>query len=366
MSDLIRFPEGRAKRTDRPAVVARRMKRGVDTAGRSYWRFERDKKSIEGATGWYHDPDVRVLVARLYVEQPAAVDAATVEISTVGDILDYWLGQQEDRARAGEIEANTLAGYQSATKHLVETLGGFKIREISRTLFRSHVLARPDLAPSTLRNHATTLRAAVTWAREEGLAHCPTPVAPRLREEPRYSSHVPTAEQFAATVAHLTGWVRDVHLVLWATGARPSEVASLTPADVLEQSVVFGLHRGARKTGRREVEVDPATMSILQSYAAAAVDPAAPIWGKRVSTILSHARRDLMAACAKADVPRWSPKASRHALVGRLRRQGVIAEVVASITGHSPSVMMRYYMHPTSDDRAVALRSQLRVVEGGA
>ena len=66
-----------------------------------------------------------------------------------------------------------------------------------------------------------------------------------------------------------------------------------------------------------------------------------------------HSR--LKRACKAAGIAPFTPHGLRRLVVDTMARNGVDAGTAASLTGHSPVVMLRFYRQVTDEDRARAV-----------
>ncbi|MCB9742255.1 MAG: tyrosine-type recombinase/integrase [Alphaproteobacteria bacterium] len=74
-------------------------------------------------------------------------------------------------------------------------------------------------------------------------------------------------------------------------------------------------------------------------------------------------RNALARACQNAKVQPFTPHGLRRMVVDRLARSGVDIATAASLTGHSPEVMLRHYRKVSEADRVAAVeRAQLGVL----
>lgn len=80
------------------------------------------------------------------------------------------------------------------------------------------------------------------------------------------------------------------------------------------------------------------------------------VWNRKTTT----ARIDrawtkwIRTACTEAGVELWTPKALRHLAATRLLAAGIDVATAASITGHSPEVLLRSYAHVMEHRRRAA------------
>jgi len=147
---------------------------------------------------------------------------------------------------------------------------------------------------------------------------------------------------------------------LAATGARWGESERATRSDITGQLVRL---RGTKTAlARREVPLVLTSQKRLMAFALAhAEGPKAMFrpWG--------NVRRDLRAACERARVMACSPNDLRRSLAHWLRLEGVPAELVALVLGHSTTKLVHgVYGRLEGDSLGQALRASMVAAESSA
>ncbi len=219
-------------------------------------------------------------------------------------------------------------------------------------------VANPVL--STLALDLKALNAAWNWAREriDGFPNKRLPVKAVLpsKKEVREAidDHRPSEADFWAVVGHLGGWARRAVLLLAATGARKSEIATARweGFDPAEGTLAIT----DSKTGRREVALPPATVEML---VAERPDPARGriLSEVTVTTVQSGLPQHLRRACATAGVRYFSVQAIRRMVTDKLYSSGSDPSAAAAQLGHSVQVALEHYRRVgmAEKKRAVAL-----------
>ena len=222
---------------------------------------------------------------------------------------------------------------------------------------------REGTATNTVGVELGVLRMAWRWGRELGA--CPARELPRVRlkVKPVRNRRTPTPGDVAEVVAVMDGWPRLAVLLLWATGARVGEVASLRWGDIDFDAGVLNL---AGKTGARPVPVADHVLDELRAWGPGAAH--AGVFGVLARTVAGQLRvRYLPRACRQAEVARFTPHGLRRAAVDALLRAGVDVGTAAALLGHSPKVMLEHYRRATMDDRREAVvRARLGALPAGS
>jgi len=306
-----------------------------------------------------------------------SVRVAPVEANTVRDVCELWLGYQEARMEAGQLAPRSFAAYRAAVVRLVSSrravsLGDYRTDDLTDARVDDYALARARTdAPKTVNDDLSILQMALKWGRRRGLAPLIELEPARLADRPVRPSRTPTAADLARLVPHLPPRYALLVELMLATGARVGEVAALEWEDCdLEACVlILGRHRGACKTGAREVPIASELAEALNAWRARPAErPArgAPVpasvrdrWvvGVRpVTAVSALVSRHLPAACEAAGVERFTSHGFRRLVSDELGRSGVEPAVAASVLGHSPEMMVRRYRRPTLEDRRLAVR----------
>lgn len=312
-------------------------------------RFDRDEAVTRAA---------ELLAEGRHLDGPAAPTEER-SIETVQDLLELWLGVQKSRVGV-EIRQRTWLSYFGACRRLVDLrefallpLGAVGEDEIRQCLRR--LLAR--YADTTARLTYTTLRNAWSWAQQEGLVgECPH-VPVRWR---RPTQRVPTLDEVTATLEamqphrrHRRCWeaIHAVRIIL-ATGARPGELALTRLEHINLQAAEWSIPAENSKTGARRVPLNPDCIKAVQVMADGRTD--GPLWrpGLRVYSNWSYW---ILKCCDQAEIERWNLKSLRHLACTRMLAAGVDVATAASITGHTPQVLLETYAHVFAHRRREAV-----------
>ncbi|MCB9765240.1 MAG: tyrosine-type recombinase/integrase [Alphaproteobacteria bacterium] len=323
--------------------------RGPRHDGKWYWRGRRKGRRDTLWTGWATRREAMAAVARLVAKGlPHPVAPALPEIATTQELLSTWIERQERRA---DLKPKTVTHYTLCARHLVAWLGELPVTDLNRATlerYRDERL-REGASPRAITQEFKRLRSAWAWARDCGLID--GGVLPRVKVRVngyRINHRTPTPEDVRAVLQHLDGDVLLAVRLLAVTGARISEVCGLRRVDVLVSTSELVL-RG--KTGPRRFPLPEGVLAVLSRRADGTEASLLALPVKAQDGI----RNALTRACADAGVEAFTPHGLRRMVVDRMARRGVDIATAASLTGHSPEVMLRHYRKVTQRDREEAV-----------
>jgi integrase len=342
-----------------------------DNAASWYWRARRFEAGAEVTiwTGWGTRAEVEQVMAGMLLHGEAP---ATERCDTVEDLLLFWRGAQDER---GDLRARSKDTIRAAVRQLVHGLGTVRVAGLRMTDLegyrdrrlrpaaeplparvegtRGRQPARHGASPFTVERELRFLAHAWSWGQGVGLVPA-TQALPtvRIRMRETRTRHTPTRAEVKLVLARLDGWAALTARLLFATGCRLGEVASLHRRDVDERRLEI---RVDGKTGPRAVPVHPDVMAELLPLLP--TDPSSRVIPDvRESTVLTSLRRHLDQATGDLGMPRWTAQDLRRAAVDELYRAGADPSTVAAILGHSVETAMKFYRRPTEDDRHKAVR----------
>jgi integrase/recombinase XerC len=159
----------------------------------------------------------------------------------------------------------------------------------------------------------------------------------------------PTPAEARKVLDHLQGDTRLAVHLLAVTGARISEICDLRPRDLDPRTSEITLNG---KTGSRTF---PLPAEIFTSLATRVGPSEEPLLDLGKCDRDQNVRSKLARACGAAGVPPFTPHGLRRMVVDRMARSGVDVATAASLTGHSPEVMLRHYRQVSADDRRRAV-----------
>jgi integrase len=335
------------KKTKRPSPITVgkvriRVKRGPREDGRWYWRADRAVGHREREDVWvgWATPDEATEAVKALPGQATAAAASEGQVRTVFDLLDCWVGSQNERA---DVSPRTAATCKAAADRLCATqLCHVRLDALDRLALERHRDGRVRIGDgaSTIARDLKYLRQAWRWGREVGVA--PARDLPTIRVEQRESSRVytdytPTRVEVAQLIGAATGWVRQALVLLWATGARIGELADLTWADVDGGALTLD-----GKTGSRTVPLHPSIWREVATWERRR--PADRVLPVSRSRVVVRVGTWLAEASARLRLGgQVSPHGIRRAVVDALYAAGVGPDREAALLGHSAATALAHY-----------------------
>ncbi len=319
-----------------------------------------------GTDQWALRKDVAEILKGLDLTKPAGPPTSGT-IKTLRDLMEHWVPAQEDRA---DVSKAWKGCAKLSGERLCKTVGDVAVDRIDKRVmdrYRDKMLrteANPTgKASATVRRDLKMLRAAWGWARELNLVPKEELPHARVKVVPVRFGRTPTREEVLRVLGVMDGWSRLATLLLFGTGARIGEIASLTWADIDLDAATVTIRKG--KTGRRVVPIHAELVAALEEWGTG--DPDDGIFRTTRNVVWSHlGAKHLRAACEAAGVERFTPHGLRRAAVDAFLRAGVDVGTAAAFFGHSPQVMLEHYRRATLDDhRAALLATRLGAVKGG-
>ncbi|MFH1466503.1 MAG: tyrosine-type recombinase/integrase [Pseudomonadota bacterium] len=329
-----------------------------------YWRARRKAERVDFWVGWgTRDAVERRLAGFVVGGIPMPVrQGALRQVNTLGDLLDHWAEQQTERP---DLSPHTIDHYRKCARHIVAWLREVDTRRMDRLTverYRDNRL-REGASRRLVLQELRILGMAWRWGQECALV--PDRALPRvpLSIEGFVINHrTPTPAEALTVLGHLQGDARIAVHLLAVTGARISEICNLRSCDIDPKTGELALDG---KTGLRTFPLPAEVSAALVKRAGVGMEPLLDL-GKRDRD--QNVRSKLARACKVAGVPPFTPHGLRRMVVDRMARAGVDVATAASLTGHSPEVMLRHYRQVSADDRrrAVALaRLGVLVEEAG-
>jgi integrase len=334
--------------------------------GRWYWRAEIHGEKRTVWTGWASRKEAQQVVAQLVAEgiqppaPPTTDEVHMDDVRTVGDLLDVWVGMQQDRQ---DIAERSVRVYAQAADRITPIVGHVLMDRMTvrqMELIRDTML-RAGRAPRTVLLDLQRLQAAWTWGQEMTIAPLHPLPLPTVRL-PKEVKRTPTPAEVAAVLEQVTiPWRHLAIRLMYQTGARIGEVASLTWDQV---DLVRGVIVVTGKTGPRPIPLQREMHAELQRLHAVSQRP--EVLSVTYNTARVGIQRELARACEAAGVQPWSSHGFRRATVDQLLRAGIDIGTAAALMGHSPQVMLQHYRQATADDLVDAVqRARLGVLPAG-
>lgn len=282
-------------------------------------------------------------------ESPPPDGIATVVLCDM--LLDF---VEEHRGRV------TYEWYRWHLKKFCERFGrrspeGISAAEVSRWLDET------GWGRSTRHGATTCIKRAYRWGLARGLIGS-NPLSTLEGPGVRAREHIPTGGEASALIREARGPLRDLLVVLYETGMRPSEAYRVEAKDIdwCRSVVLFHRHKTLRATGRpRVIYLTPKALDVLRG--AAARNPGGPLLRNRaggpwtaadVSHRIIRIRKRLgIGAGATAG-------AMRHLFVTDALERGIPVRTVAELVGHRSTRMIEEHyghLHERSEHLAAAL-----------
>lgn len=240
--------------------------------------------------------------------------------------------------------------------------------------------------PGTVRYDLALLAAAWVWGRDRKLVHGTLPkVTVDVPEAETYTPSPAEIRRMAARlelwraegrprekdkrIIYAPSWVPIVARILWATGARRTEVAALQRGDLRLEldrdpeegppaELRLGRHEGAQKTGGRWVPIDDLdTAHALADWVAGRGDgdPGDGLWGRAVRSV-EEVGDWMRRACKAESLPHFTPQGIRRAVTDALFENGADPKVEAALLGHTDMTAMKHYRKPRASSLTAAVR----------
>jgi integrase len=290
--------------------------------------------TFSGETVWFglrSDPGTQArfdaYLAEWLVRGRKPADTRNQNDLTVRSMVGRYLLHLEDEHDA-VWHANNDARFKYALDALVRLHGSTKAADygpLKLKALREHIASakrkdgQPKLAVVTVNERVLIIRNAFQWAASEELV--PPVVIEGLRavrqlrkskpgvRAPRVVEPVDRAS-VDATLPHLSGPIAALVELMWHTGARPSELFGLCPADIDRSEKVWEAelteHKTARKGKRRTLMFGPAAQRVIEPFLLRPANRAL----FRPAEAMEELRRELR---ANRKTPPWKSHEERYA-----------------------------------------------------
>lgn len=336
------------------------MSRVYKRNGSPYWQAEFYDLSGQRHQRSTQCTDRRAAEARLReLERDAADPArAAARTTTIRDILEAFVTQRHQDARAGRASAETSTFYAKKAGHVVRVFGeGTPVAELTAARVDAFIAQRrtEGAADSTIHKELVTLRGAARLAKRRGLwagdieATFPRGFSPAYVPRDRW---LPPHE-VTALLAELPADRAAVVAFSVATGAEWRAIERARVEDVTAEAVLL---RGTKRESRhRPVPVVFPWQTELLTFALDAAVGAKGLlfrpWG--------NVRRDLHQACERARIEPCSPNDLRRTFGHWTRGAGLAPATVGAALGHADARMAeRVYAKLDARELAAVMRRE--------
>lgn len=306
-------------------------------AGRDAWHVYHERRRISTGTADRAE-------AERFLADFQAASLAPAPAGSISTILSSYLADRQARAIPG---AERL---RWAHKPLTAFFGDRPPSVVTEAECRAYVASRP-VAASTVRTELQALRAALRWAKAEGVVTMPA-------KPPARDRWLTRAEADKLLASCRAPHVRLFVLVALHTAARRSAVLGLTWDRVdleLRRITYKDPTVAATRKGRAVVPITDTLLPALLEARGKAVTPfVVEYGGERVASV-KHGFKD---ACARAGLVGVKPHTLRHTAATWMAQAGVALWQVAGFLGHSDVRMVsEVYGHHSPDHMADAARA---------
>ncbi len=287
--------------------------------------------------------------------KPTAKVGPEAEGVSVRSVLDYFLADAESRAKA-----KTMRVYRYFLLPFADTHGEGRAADLTPTLAEAYS-RKPAWKPQTRHGFLSTLVTAFRWAERAGLiARNPLRGIRKPPKASRGMEALVTPEQYAQLLDAATPAFRLFLRVLYASGARPGEVAAITAENLDADAGLVRLneHKTAHKGKIRVLYLPAETVALLvrqrERHRSGALlrNNNNEAWTENAIGLAMRRTRE------RAGVPHAIAYGLRHSFATDALERGVPDAHVAELLGHSGTAMLhKHYSHLGA--RAQALREAL-------
>lgn len=312
------------------------------------------KKVSLGVSGEENEADAVQAWHRLMANGRSEREKPTPS-ATVKAVIDGFLANAE-----GRVSTKCLRNYRIQLLPFARKHGSRPA--LSLTVAEAEAYARKPQWSASYRNGMLgSLVSAFRWAERSGvLARNPLNGIRKPPKASRGAKALISAETHALLCQHATPLFRAFLQLLWLTGARPGEIASLRAEDVDPRRgvAVLAEHKLSHKGKSRVLFLSPEALAILRERMAA--QPHGLLFpgedGERMTAQAIGCR--LRRLCEKVGVKHCIAYGYRHSFATDALSSGVPDAQVAALLGHSGTTMLhKHYAHLT--ERASVLREAL-------
>jgi integrase len=279
------------------------------------------------------------------------VAEARADTPTVAEVIDAFLADAKERVSRG-----TLRNYTAFLTPLTERHG--KVKADRLTPAQAETYSRKPTWNGTHRgDFLTTLTSAFRWAEQTGLlASNPLRHLRKPCRSVRTTLPLISADEHARLCEAATPAFRRFLQVLHMTGARPSEVASITAENFDAEAAVVCLseHKTAHKGKQRVLYLSPEAVAILREQAER-YDSGYLFRNRHGTKFTKNAIGLVMRRLRKrAAIGHATAYCYRHSFATDALANGVPDAQVAALLGHSGTAMLhKHYAHLGAKARAL-------------
>jgi integrase len=261
---------------------------------------------------------------------------------TVAGVISAYLDDASCR-----LKPHTVKVYRWFLTPFARKLGHLQLGDLSPVIAESYS-RKPSWSATTRGAFLTVLTTCFRWAvRARLVASNPLQAVQKPRRAGRVRPLVLIdPDSHARLLAAANPRFRLFLIVLHATGARPSEVARITAADLHGDIVRLKEHKTARLGHQRTIYLTPAVAALLRGLAAERPRGALLRTGSGSPWVQNTWRGAMVATRARAGVPHATCYGYRHSFATDALAAGVPESLAAELLGHKGTAMLhRHYSH---------------------
>lgn len=312
-----------------------------------YWRllYREHKSDKQAFSGWFSLSEA-IARAENYASNRKLVDSGTVE-----EIANKWFQTFKNRKKNPPKET-TIRTVRSEINKIISLIGGEKIEEVTTDLL---LQVREDNVPENISHlywHNICIHGQRIW--NYASVKSPWNEADFSTNELRYAREKNTPkspEEIQTILDSMTGWHKTVLYICRYTGARVSEVASLTwdRVDFKNDTLTVIDHKHTPKNGPNVLRTVP-LFPELKEYLSELPRESDRVVNQTPQTIIRNANVQLTKVCKDLGFPHYTTHAFRRYVVTDYRRRNIPVDIAAKALGHSVSVMLEIYNQISTDD----------------
>ncbi|HQR07133.1 MAG TPA: tyrosine-type recombinase/integrase [Gemmatales bacterium] len=278
-----------------------------------------------------------------------------VTATTIQNIVDSFLQDGKERLSAG-----CYRNYRIFGDCLKAAFGDRRTEELTNAKIEAFTRKQCEWS-NTYRNQFLGFIVTIyRWAMRERLIKVnPLGNVQRPPKASRGVQAVLTPEEHKALVSQADELFADFLELLWQTGARPSEIAGLTAAQVRQAVngvIILSNHKGAYRGKQRMLILNDVAIAIVNRRADGRTGLLFDGWNGRLTANAIGGRIRRLAE--KAGIRRVIAYGYRHTFATDALSKGVADASVAALLGHTSTTMLhKHYSHLTS--RVAVLRGEM-------
>jgi integrase len=275
--------------------------------------------------------------------------------ASVRTVIDAFLADAESR-----VKAKTMRVYRYLLSPFADAHGDGPASALTPTAAEAYS-RKPAWKPQTRHAFLTTLVTAFRWAQRAGLTDCnPLLGVHKPAKVSRGMEALLTPDDYAQLLDAATPPFRLFLKVLYASGARPGEVASITAENFDADAGLVRLaeHKTAHKGTRRAIYLTPEAVALLvrqrERHQSGPLlrNNRGEAWTENAIGLAMRRTRE------RAGIPNAIAYGLRHTFATDALANGVPDAQVAELLGHSGTAMLhKHYAHLGA--KAQALRDAL-------